>query len=269
MTVLDILEDTKELIDVAAEPDVEPVDELSLGNVTYFSVDSMLLRELGERLVGRPHIALAELVKNSYDADATQVLIRFTPDRIEIIDDGHGMTFTEFQRFWMRVGSSHKERQRTSRNLSRPMTGSKGVGRLSVQFLARRLTLRTVSEDNLGHELAVAVNWDEAVKAGELTQAEAKYEEQSAQSRFAGGSPYGTALILTELNQEWTPEDFKSLASEIWWLQPPFKQSSRTKLNDKNYFSIRLESDHAPGIVEQFEKQLSAILDIWLARLRG
>ncbi|MEI6128403.1 MAG: hypothetical protein WCQ99_17805, partial [Pseudomonadota bacterium] len=50
---------------------IAPVDDLSLTEVALFSVDSMLLRELGERLVGRPHIALAELVKNSYDADAT------------------------------------------------------------------------------------------------------------------------------------------------------------------------------------------------------
>lgn len=42
-----------------------------------FTVDAALLRELGERLVGKPHIALAELVKNSYDADATEVVIRF------------------------------------------------------------------------------------------------------------------------------------------------------------------------------------------------
>ncbi len=49
-----------------------------------FSVDAQLLRELGERLVGRPHIALAELIKNSYDADATQVQLRFEHDQIVV-----------------------------------------------------------------------------------------------------------------------------------------------------------------------------------------
>ena len=64
-----------------------------------FTIDVELLRELGERLVGKPHIVLAELVKNSYDADATQVTIKFTPNegRIEIIDDGHGMSVDEFK----------------------------------------------------------------------------------------------------------------------------------------------------------------------------
>ena len=66
-----------------------------------FTIDAELLRELGERLVGKPHIALAELVKNSYDADATEVTIKFAPnkDSIEIRDNGHGMTFDEFKKF--------------------------------------------------------------------------------------------------------------------------------------------------------------------------
>ena len=57
-----------------------------------FTVDSELLRELGERLVGRQYIALAELVKNSFDADATRVEIRIHDDSIEVSDNGHGMT---------------------------------------------------------------------------------------------------------------------------------------------------------------------------------
>ena len=82
-----------------------------------FTIDAELLRELGERLVGKPHIALAELVKNSYDADATEVTIRFAPNKrsIEISDNGHGMTFDEFKNFWMRIGTIHKKAEERSR----------------------------------------------------------------------------------------------------------------------------------------------------------
>ena len=111
--------------------------------VIQFTVASELLRELGEALVGQPHIALAELIKNSYDADATRVVVRITDDLIEVSDDGHGMTFDEFKSFWMRIGSQHKRESRTSRLLGRPITGSKGVGRLSAQFLGDELELIT------------------------------------------------------------------------------------------------------------------------------
>jgi hypothetical protein len=68
---------------------------------------------LGERLVGQSHIALAELIKNSYDADATVVEVTVRPDSIIVSDDGHGMDFASFKNFWMRIGSPHsRERDR-------------------------------------------------------------------------------------------------------------------------------------------------------------
>ena len=41
----------------------------------FFTVDTHLFRELGELLVGRDSTALVELIKNSYDADATVVTV--------------------------------------------------------------------------------------------------------------------------------------------------------------------------------------------------
>ena len=129
------------------------------------------MRELGERLVGKPHIALAELIKNSYDADATQVTVKFSPDEdcIEVNDNGHGMTFQEFKNFWMRIGTTHKK-DRKSKHLARELTGSKGVGRLAVQFLAHDLTIRTVPKDNKHQTLEATINWEKAIEAGELTK---------------------------------------------------------------------------------------------------
>ena len=74
-----------------------------------FTVDAALLKELGERLVGQPHIALAELIKNSYDADANKVVVSIDDDSITVTDDGDGMSTDRFRDFWMRVGSPHKQ----------------------------------------------------------------------------------------------------------------------------------------------------------------
>ena len=79
-----------------------------------FTVDSALLSELGERLVATAHIALVELVKNAYDADATLVSIKIVPDQsrgpqVHIIDNGSGMTFHDVQNYWMRIATPHKQ----------------------------------------------------------------------------------------------------------------------------------------------------------------
>ena len=229
-----------------------------------FTVDAELLRELGERLVGKPHIALAELIKNSYDADATQVTIKFSPneDCIEVSDNGHGMTFEEFRGFWMRIGTTHK-RERRSKNLGRQLTGSKGVGRLAVQFLANRMTIRTVPEG--GDEwLEAKVSWEEAVKAGELTEVTVECIRNQSCAPFL----HGTSIILSELKDKWEIDSVRKLASEVWWLQPPFGAAISYRGNSKDRFRVHFQSTQQ-DYAETFEKQMGAIKSIWIARLVG
>ena len=189
-----------------------------------FTIDAELLRELGERLVGKPHVALAELIKNSYDAEATQVTIKLSPDQdsIEVQDDGHGMTYHEFRKFWMRIGTTHKDRQ-FSKSLKRPMTGSKGVGRLAVQFLARELKIITVSKNQSSEWLEATINWEDAIKVGgELTKVEVNYRQQESLRPFE----HGTLIQLSGLKDGWEEDSIGKLAANIWWLQPPFDSSS-------------------------------------------
>jgi len=250
-----------------------------------FTVDSRLLEELGERLVGKPYIALAELIKNGYDADSLRVTVEFEPKKGQIVvtDYGHGMNFDEFRDFWMRVGSTHKKDARISRYLGRPMTGSKGVGRLAVQFLAQHLELHTTSANDTSTLLVAKVKWEEAVRAGNLTDATVEYEIEKSTS---GPFEPGTKIILTELKQEWTDETVEGLARETWALQPPFRTRFVGKLEDpkklqfqvklsdleknelKNTFKIEFVSPEK-NYEEIFKEQISAILDIWHARVVG
>ncbi len=233
-----------------------------------FTVASALLSQLGERLVGAPHIALAELVKNAYDADATRVIIRMMPDRIEVVDDGHGMDFDEFRDFWMRVGTPHKETKRVSPALKRPMTGSKGVGRLAVQFLASRIEIHTVSKKDPNSELQAFVNWEDAIQAGDLIEAEALFKSVDAQASFPENKPHGTAIILANLKQAWTPQETKKLAQEIWWLQPPFRSNPNVKTDEQKNFQVILESADEVA-TREFDAQMRAAHNNWYARIVG
>lgn len=232
-----------------------------------FTVDAKLLEELGERLVSKPSIALAELVKNAYDADAHLVEIEFRPegDWIRIKDDGHGMTLDDFRCFWMRIGTTHKTEKRISPYLGRHMTGSKGVGRLAVQLLARRLHLRTVPlEARSGSRkwIEADVDWDIAVRSGDLTSAIVEYEEFDEDFPFE----HGVELVLAGLKHSWTSRDLKELAREIWYLQPPFRRPS-DHIPEKERFEIRFVG--AEEYQKEFESQLQAIMEIQNARLVG
>ena len=81
-----------------------------------FTVDSALLKELGEKLVETVHVALTELVKNAYDADSTEVEVIFDQndqgeDRIQIVDNGIGMNFASVEQYWMRIATDNKDKK--------------------------------------------------------------------------------------------------------------------------------------------------------------
>lgn len=230
----------------------------------HFTIDAKLLRELGERLVGRPHIALGELIKNSYDADANNVEIVFTGDRILVADDGHGMNAEAFTDRWMRIGTTEKEEQQVSPRLGRPLTGSKGVGRLSAQLLAGNMVLRSTASSDIAFELQAEVNWPIALEKDELSEVEVQFRSGPATGHYAAGSPHGTVIELTDLTFEWDAISFELLAREIWALQPPFSDGR----NQANDFKITLRTSF-PDVQERFDKQMSALMSVANATITG
>lgn len=226
-----------------------------------FTIDAKLLRELGERLVGKPSIALGELVKNSYDADAERVDIRFDKSGKGIIvvsDNGHGMTFNEFKVYWMRIGSTHKEKWHYSPKYKRILTGQKGVGRLAVQFLAKEMILTTVSQSNSKERLRAFIRWEDAIKAGDLIKATAEYKIEHGNFR------HGTEISLKELKHNWTEKDFKELANDLWILVPPFKAFKTEHGN----FKVNLTTtDKTKKVI--FKDQMAAFLNAYEGKIIG
>jgi signal transduction histidine kinase len=226
-----------------------------------FTIASELLRELGERLVGRPHIALAELVKNAYDADATTVTIRVDEDLLEVRDDGHGMDQKDIEQRWLRIGSPHKRTQEVSEEQQRPLTGSKGVGRLAVQFLGRELEL--VTRRRNGKEATVTIDWDEAIEqAEELTEVQVELKVSDRPKVFAANER-GTIVRIRRLAHAWTTDEVNELAREVWTLQPP-----RPTGEDDSGFRIELVSPYE-DVQEEFDRQMNAVLTLWEARIVG
>ena len=127
-----------------------------------FTIESRLLRELGERLVKQPDVAIVELIKNAYDADATKCEIVYEVGRsITVKDDGVGMTLARFKGGWMRIGTSSKEETPVSARFQRLITGEKGIGRFAVRFLGRSLHLESVADDPvLGHRTRLIAEFD-------------------------------------------------------------------------------------------------------------
>src|SRR5258708_5458180 len=144
--------------------------------MTTFSVDTHLFRELGELLVGRDSTALVELIKNSYDADATEVVVHGShlsdPERgaITVTDDGHGMSRAAFESGFLRIASRMKETIRESPRYKRRYTGAKGVGRLAAHKLAWKLKLLSTPSDESELAIKASINWRQIERLQTLDQ---------------------------------------------------------------------------------------------------
>lgn len=107
-----------------------------------FSVDAGVIDRLGSELVARQETAVSELVKNSYDADATEVRLTFKDSsniggNLIISDDGVGMTKDQLINGFMRISSTDKLRNPYSEMYRRKRAGRKGIGRFAVQRLGK------------------------------------------------------------------------------------------------------------------------------------
>ena len=248
---------------------------LDEGTLT-FSIESRIVRELGERLVTQPEVALVELIKNSYDADATLCDLKHDPpNAVEVHDNGHGMTLADFKAGWMRIGTSAKASERHSPRFGRVITGEKGIGRFAVRFLGRTLDLESVADDSArGFRtlLTAHFHWPQFDNAEDLGKVEVPYQLVRANGRSTG-----TTLRITELRSAAEEVDLHAVrTSSISVVTPyapllrksPSKKKAGTKrkagsradkLADDSGFSLEI---HQPeGSDEVPENVASALLD--------
>ncbi|MFD2671456.1 ATP-binding protein [Marinicrinis sediminis] len=127
-----------------------------------FRPRARLMSQLGEQLIKDENIAVLELIKNAYDADAKKVQIKMRDIQseelavISIEDNGDGMSFDTVKNCWMEPGTDNKEKklkqmiENDSRSkLNRLPMGEKGIGRFGVHKLGNKITLITRAENNL------------------------------------------------------------------------------------------------------------------------
>ena len=131
--------------------------------------------KLGVKLYDKVSDVIAEIISNSYDADAEHVTVHIpvgaslatrkgdgtVVDRgLEIIvaDDGHGMTHDQANEFYLKVGADRRAgAQRTkSPKLQRPVMGRKGIGKLAPFGICKKIEVWSAGGDEKDGRYAVS-----------------------------------------------------------------------------------------------------------------
>ena len=207
-------------------------------NQLQFKISAALKDIIGRDLINDDFIAVFELVKNSYDAHASNVDIIFDKSgdkftKITILDDGKGMNYDDLINKWLFVAYSAKKEGTEEDNynyrdkikVKRAYAGAKGIGRFSCDRLGTNLYLETIKDETKAKVEVLITDWekfednlnDEFVNISVLhdTIPKSTYRKEK-----------GTVLEITNLRSEWDREKLLKLKSALAKLVNPNTKSS-------------------------------------------
>ncbi len=232
-----------------------------------FRPRARLLVLLGDQLIRDSGVAVFELVKNAYDADATECTVRMhdiashKSSSIVIEDNGEGMTWETVTGVWLEPGTDHKAKQRASgqrtRKFKRLPLGEKGVGRFAVHKLGKQITL--VSRAAHNDEVVVTINWVDFEKSKYLEDVPVAIESRPPE--VFRGKATGTRIVITELRDtKWTRGKIRNLHRAITAICSPF--------SEPDDFSATLVLESSPDWLDGLT-DVNQILTLALFRVRG
>lgn len=247
-------------------PEIKPESEL-----INLSASARLIFQLGEQLISDEFVALMELIKNSYDADATQVKVdvdtnietEYGVGKITVEDNGNGMIYSTIKHGFLRLSTNFKKEFRLSPYYKRRVLGDKGLGRLSIQRLGRYIDVTTTprierldeffkEEDKeylaKYNQFLITLDWNKLNMDVDLNNIVAEVFPLSIDI-----PKYGNKIeILGIRNQnfwDFSGKDEKRLKNEIFSMVNPFIKNKKTKfqvylnINGKPYTNENINED--------------------------
>ncbi|WP_197980365.1 ATP-binding protein [Frigoribacterium sp. CFBP 13729] len=197
---------------------------------SFFRPRARLLQLLGDQLIGSPRLAIFELVKNAYDADAEYATVLMsnleTADAtITVTDNGIGMNIATLRDIWLVPGHDHKAKDKL-RDIRSPKgrlpLGEKGVGRFAVHKLGTKVEVVTKRRGE--QECVMAIDWDKIAESEFLDEAMVRIEEREPQV-FTGLDSSGTVVRVTGLKgEQWTRGEVRRLYRQITSISSPFTE---------------------------------------------
>lgn len=221
--------------------------------MSKFRPRARLIRQLGDQLIKNESIAILELVKNSYDANAKKVFISLNnlnsieTALIEIRDNGEGMTKSIVDNVWLEIGTDYKEKlfqdmikkeklsqdKINKKKKQRLPLGEKGIGRFGAHKLGNRILMVTRASNS--KEVVVEIDWTILDNKKYLDDFEITVFEREPEI-FKKNST-GTLIRITGIRNEWIKRQFRTTYRSIVALNSPyntidsFKVTINTNMN--------------------------------------
>ena len=215
-----------------------------------FKMLARAINQLGEQLIKSESIALLELLKNAYDADATTCQITLiNPELPEcgeicIVDDGTGMDFNTLTSAFLEIGTDFKERlkkeDKTKRTpkFGRLRLGEKGIGRLGIHKLGRHIQVISRCAGSKT-ESVLDIDWDMIERSRYVENIPVSAEERTPEQ--FNDNETGTLIVIKKLRNIWSRRTLRDCKRMILSLNSPFETSDQFRAE----FSVSPKTDES------------------------
>jgi hypothetical protein len=240
-------------------------------NSQPFKPYARLMNIIGDQLITDKKVAVIEVVKNCYDADAENVQVRFFNMHnyantyltekelpyIEIEDNGDGMRLDTITNVWLRPATPNKLDKKKQKQLKtkkgRIIQGEKGIGRFAIHKLGEKIELFTKSAGE--NEIKLEMDFTEynPEKADLFNQPPIEYKllEDVYNNWYENNPPEeikkgkGTLIRIYNLRENWNENDFEELYKSIQRLIPPIDENAeKLGVQFKQDFNVEVYKDN-------------------------
>ena len=234
-------------------------------------ISRLTVDKLGVKLYDKVSAVIAELISNSYDADATEVHVyapmgQFLASKqggqisdkgftLSIEDNGHGMTPDEMQDFFLVVGAERRtdtKRGDESRKFHRKVMGRKGVGKLAPFGICHIIEVissggKKINENGEYGFLTSHIILDYNKITNDQDNETNPYEPTVGEKDGKLAADHGTTVILKSFNYRRVP-DIETLSRQI---------AQRFGINSSDW-SITLHDNTNPENVPDGSRKIDA-----------
>ncbi len=203
------------------------------------------IEHLGVRMYSTLPPVLAELVANSYDADASEVhihLVDGTNKQINVSDNGHGMSYDDINQKFLKIGRNRRENNDQISPRGRLVIGKKGLGKLAFFGISHQINISTQNQNICN---IFSLNWDDIIHSeGTYNPIITTYNEPRSDNNS------GTTINLQDIQRVtgFDPEAIADGLSRLFILDDSFKifikHNSEPEFlvsNDRKYDSLNTE----------------------------
>lgn len=252
--------------------------------MSKFTIDAGTIFQIGRESIESVTLAVSEVIKNSYDADASFCNIIVEDKKVIIYDDGTGMSYENLENDWLRIGTDNKIKAPFTKK-GRRKIGEKGIGRFALNRIGNFIEIytKTGSESS-----SLRIDFNDFKKGQDLQDIPVKLEhidENGIDASYRGYlKSHGTLIVISDLYEKWNEALINKIqleCSKLSSLNKHYIMTDNNKLifnedeildyrNKKNIdsFEIKLINNKYPNKKVHFAQQLDQYLKYSLFRMK-